>query len=54
MDKYIKAFKNYIKTIGGYLNPNRLVVDKDIDDIFELHKSLAEVIYVLSVVEPNF
>lgn len=46
MPEFIQAYKTYIKTIAAYLNPNRTVVDKDIDDIFQLEKNLAQVLYI--------
>lgn len=44
MNDYIQAFKSYLKTIAGYLNPNRTVVDQDIDDIFQLDKIISQVL----------
>ena len=42
-DDYIKAYKTYLRTIVGYLNPNRTLFDKDIDDIFELDRIISQV-----------
>ena len=46
MNDYIQAFKSYLKTIAGYLNPNRTVVDQDIDDIFQLDKIISQVLKI--------
>ena len=43
MPEYFQGFKTYLKTISQYLNPNRTVSDKDIDDIFELDRQLSKV-----------
>lgn len=45
-ESYVNAYKSYLKIIAGYLNPNRPVsdIEKDVDDLFDLEKSLAQVV----------
>lgn len=48
LDAYVQAFKSYIKTVAGYLNPSHSANQNDVDDLFELAKSLALVISTFS------